>query len=161
MLEMVIENHAIRFGPRCAVSFQRTLRIPDDGRTYPLPPGLGAFRIHRVDNYKDRLPQEWQTDGGAFITMYQREALWIGFRGAAWKPNAVKIEIGGINALSGRKLEDMEAGARVDIDERKHNPFDFALWKSSKPEEPAWNSPWRNWSSSRVISGRAVRSIPN
>lgn len=44
--------------------------------------------------------------------------------------------------LSGRKLEDMEAGARVEIDKRKHNPFDFALWKSSKPGEPAWDSPW-------------------
>ena len=36
----------------------------------------------------------------------------------------------------------MEAGARVDIDKRKHNPFDFVLWKSSKPGEPAWDSPW-------------------
>ncbi len=44
--------------------------------------------------------------------------------------------------LSGRKLEDMEAGARVDIDERKQNPFDFALWKSLKPGEPFWDSPW-------------------
>ncbi|MFO7667303.1 MAG: cysteine--tRNA ligase [Desulfobacterales bacterium] len=44
--------------------------------------------------------------------------------------------------LSGRKLEDMEAGARVDIDERKRNPFDFALWKSLKPGEPFWDSPW-------------------
>lgn len=44
--------------------------------------------------------------------------------------------------LSGRKLEDMEAGARIDIDERKQNPFDFALWKSAKPGEPAWDSPW-------------------
>ena len=44
--------------------------------------------------------------------------------------------------LSGRKLEDMEAGARVDVDERKRNPFDFALWKSGKPGEPAWDSPW-------------------
>lgn len=44
--------------------------------------------------------------------------------------------------LSGRKLEDMEAGARVDIDKRKHNPFDFVLWKSSKPGEPTWESPW-------------------
>ena len=44
--------------------------------------------------------------------------------------------------LSGRRLEDMEAGARVEIDERKHNPFDFVLWKSSKPREPAWESPW-------------------
>jgi len=44
--------------------------------------------------------------------------------------------------LSGRKLEDMEAGARVDVDERKRNPFDFALWKSAKPGEPFWESPW-------------------
>jgi cysteinyl-tRNA synthetase len=44
--------------------------------------------------------------------------------------------------LSSRHLEDMEAGARVDIDERKENPMDFALWKSSKPGEPAWESPW-------------------
>ena len=44
--------------------------------------------------------------------------------------------------LSGRKLKDMEAGARVDVDERKRNPFDFALWKAAKPGEPAWDSPW-------------------
>jgi cysteinyl-tRNA synthetase len=48
----------------------------------------------------------------------------------------------GYGKLSGRKLEDMEAGARVDIDKRKHNPFDFVLWKSSKPGEPSWDSPW-------------------
>ena len=46
--------------------------------------------------------------------------------------------------LSSRKLEDMEAGARVQIDKRKKNPFDFALWKSSKPNEPYWKSPWGN-----------------
>ena len=44
--------------------------------------------------------------------------------------------------LSSRQLEDMQAGARVNIDERKENPMDFALWKSSKPGEPAWESPW-------------------
>ena len=44
--------------------------------------------------------------------------------------------------LSGRKLEDMQAGARVDIDNRKHHPMDFALWKSSKPGEPSWDSPF-------------------
>ena len=44
--------------------------------------------------------------------------------------------------LSGRKLADMEAGARVDVDPRKHSPFDFVLWKASKPGEPAWDSPW-------------------
>jgi len=44
--------------------------------------------------------------------------------------------------LSGRKLDEMTAGARVDIDARKRNPFDFALWKSAKPGEPSWDSPW-------------------
>jgi cysteinyl-tRNA synthetase len=44
--------------------------------------------------------------------------------------------------LSGRRLEDMQAGARINVDERKENPMDFALWKSSKPGEPAWDSPW-------------------
>jgi cysteinyl-tRNA synthetase len=44
--------------------------------------------------------------------------------------------------LSSRQLEDMQAGARVNIDERKENPMDFALWKFSKPGEPAWESPW-------------------
>ena len=44
--------------------------------------------------------------------------------------------------LSGRKPEDMLAGARVGVDPRKKNPMDFALWKSSKEGEPAWDSPW-------------------
>jgi cysteinyl-tRNA synthetase len=44
--------------------------------------------------------------------------------------------------LSGRRLEDMQAGARVKVDERKKNPFDFALWKGAKPGEPMWDSPW-------------------
>ena len=44
--------------------------------------------------------------------------------------------------LSGRSLDDMKAGARVDIDDRKRHPMDFALWKSAKPGEPSWESPW-------------------
>ena len=44
--------------------------------------------------------------------------------------------------LSGRKPEDMRAGARLEIDDRKQDPADFALWKSAKPGEPAWDSPW-------------------
>jgi len=44
--------------------------------------------------------------------------------------------------LSGRSLDDMKAGARVEVDERKHFPMDFALWKKAKPGEPFWESPW-------------------
>ena len=44
--------------------------------------------------------------------------------------------------LSHRALDGMEAGARIEVDERKEHPMDFALWKASKPGEPAWDSPW-------------------
>lgn len=44
--------------------------------------------------------------------------------------------------LSKRRLEELQAGARVEVDERKKDPLDFALWKASKPGEPAWESPW-------------------
>jgi cysteinyl-tRNA synthetase len=44
--------------------------------------------------------------------------------------------------LSGRQTDDQEAGARVVVDERKKHPADFALWKSTKPGEPSWSSPW-------------------
>jgi cysteinyl-tRNA synthetase len=46
--------------------------------------------------------------------------------------------------LSGRKLDDMQAGARIEIEELKEHPMDFALWKASKPGEPSWESPWGN-----------------
>ena len=48
----------------------------------------------------------------------------------------------GYGKLSGKNVEDLRAGARVDVDERKNDPLDFALWKASKPGEPAWESPW-------------------
>ncbi len=48
----------------------------------------------------------------------------------------------GYGKLSKRNLEEMQAGARVEIDEKKENPLDFALWKASKPGEPFWESPW-------------------
>ena len=44
--------------------------------------------------------------------------------------------------LSGRNIDDLESGARVDVDERKQDPLDFALWKAAKPGEPHWSSPW-------------------
>jgi cysteinyl-tRNA synthetase len=44
--------------------------------------------------------------------------------------------------LSGKALEDLQAGARVEVGEAKRDPLDFVLWKAAKPEEPAWDSPW-------------------
>ena len=48
----------------------------------------------------------------------------------------------GYGRLSGKNLEELQAGARVEVDERKRDPMDFALWKATKPGEPAWTSPW-------------------
>jgi cysteinyl-tRNA synthetase len=48
----------------------------------------------------------------------------------------------GYGKLSKRSLDEMQAGARVEVDERKRNPLDFALWKAAKPGEPSWDSPW-------------------
>ena len=81
------------------------MRIPDDNKNYPLPAGLGRFRIHRVDEYEDKVPKKWKKKNSFFITMYQREAVWIGFNGTNWKPNAVKVGIGKVNAISGDKWE--------------------------------------------------------
>ena len=44
--------------------------------------------------------------------------------------------------LSGQNIEDLQSGARIKVDERKNDPLDFAVWKSQKPGEPAWESPW-------------------
>lgn len=48
----------------------------------------------------------------------------------------------GYGKLSGQNLDDLEAGARINVSESKRNPMDFALWKAQKPGEPAWESPW-------------------
>ena len=48
----------------------------------------------------------------------------------------------GYGKLSGKNIEELESGARVEVDERKRDPLDFALWKASKPGEPSWESPW-------------------
>ena len=91
---------------RLSITFQRTLRIPDDGRSYPLPPGLGAFPLRRVKDFARRVPAAWRERGGYFIPMYQREALWISFRGERWRPNAVKVGVGGVNAISGQPWDE-------------------------------------------------------
>jgi cysteinyl-tRNA synthetase len=48
----------------------------------------------------------------------------------------------GYGRLSGKKIDDLRAGARVDVDEAKLDPLDFVLWKHAKPAEPSWSSPW-------------------
>ena len=113
----------------------------------------------------------WKTVAETYIASFQRDMIALGIAPADIEPRATehiadiinligKLEAKGFaysrdgdvyfpvgkfpdyGKLSGRSLEDMLAGARVDINLQKENPFDFALWKASKPGEPAWDSPW-------------------
>ncbi len=102
----------IAIGERFSVRFMRTLRIPDDGGAYPLPPGLGTFPLRRVADYRERVPENWREHGGVFLPMYQREAMWLSFAGAHWKPSAVKVAVGKVNALSGRPWHQRLQDAR-------------------------------------------------
>jgi hypothetical protein len=91
------------------VSFHRTLRIPDDGREYPLPPGLENFPVRHVDDYINNVPESWKEHGGVMLPMYQSEALWIdfhsfGFNGEKY-PFAVKVATGKIDAVSGKEWQ--------------------------------------------------------
>jgi hypothetical protein len=92
---------------RLTIHFQRTLRIPDDDKEYPLPPGLGRFPLRHVDDFAERVPEKWIEHGGVMFPMYQSEAMWICFsserdaeRGVRY-PFAVKVATGKISAVSG------------------------------------------------------------
>jgi cysteinyl-tRNA synthetase len=72
-------------------------------------------------------------------TLIQRGFAYVGTSGDVLYAVARFQDYG---RLSGRKLADLRAGARVEVDESKRDPLDFVLWKRAKPGEPAWDSPW-------------------
>ncbi|ROT36000.1 hypothetical protein SODALDRAFT_320466 [Sodiomyces alkalinus F11] len=81
------------------ITLNRTIRVPDNKRTNGLPPSRGTFPLFKVRDYPGRLPHDVEYKGGLFFPMYQREAMWIEF--SAEMPFAVKIFVGGVNAISG------------------------------------------------------------
>ena len=105
---------------RCRIEFQRTLRIPDDGKDYPLPPGLGAFPLRHLDDYAAELPESWRERGGVIAPMHQAEALWIDF--ASDYPFAIKVATGKICAITGD----------VWVDHLNCDPQDYAVL----PDQP-------------------------
>jgi len=66
----------------------------------------------------------------------------------------------GYGKLSGRDIDEMNAGARVEVDDRKRDPLDFALWKSAKPGEPHWDSPWGQGRPGWHIESEAALGVP-
>jgi hypothetical protein len=100
-LDVTVAGNAVRIGERFSVTFHRTLRIPVDDRSYPLPPGLGRLPVHRFRDVVERESGGSLAMDELFVPLSQGEALWLGFEAASWKPNAVKIGVGGVNAVSG------------------------------------------------------------
>ena len=90
----------------CSISFQRTLRIPDDGSDYPLPPGFGCFSLRHLDDYANQLSAEWSARGGILMPMHQAEAMWINFSAHAAYPFAVKVATGKVCAITGDSWVD-------------------------------------------------------
>ena len=97
---------------RLRIDFQRTLRIPDDGKDYPLPPGLGSFPLKHVDDFVKTIPEKWVEHGGVMLPMYQSEALWLNFNSDyisehdIYYPFALKVATGKINAVTGDNWTD-------------------------------------------------------
>lgn len=107
MMELRNDQLVVRFpevheDATVGIEFQRTLRIPDDGTDYPLPPGLGRFPLRHVDDFADRVPAPWMEHGGVMLPMYQSEALWLNFSGDY--PFAIKVATGKIDAVTGEAL---------------------------------------------------------
>src|SRR5690606_33426256 len=84
-----------------SIDFQRTLRIPDDNREYPLPPGMGRFPVRHVDDFAARVPERWLSHGGVTLPMYQSEAMWLNFDSPQDYPFAIRIAAGKIDAVTG------------------------------------------------------------
>ncbi len=78
----------------------------DDGKHYPLPPGLGAFPLRHIEDFADRVPEAWRERAGVMMPLYQAEAIWISFSANWWSggsyPCAIKVAAGKINAISGK-----------------------------------------------------------
>ncbi len=90
---------------KLTINFIRTLRIPDDEKSYPLPPGLGNFPLRHVEDFADSVPADWNKHGGIMLPMYQSEAMWLSFSRNEY-PFAVKISAGKICAVTGEEFSN-------------------------------------------------------
>lgn len=105
------------------IAFQRTLRVPDDGREHWLPPGLGAFPLREISNFGVRVPASWRERGGVVLPMWQAEACWLSFQSSTGYPMAVKVAAGMVNALTGKPWQDALDHAEQDFMEVPTQPW--------------------------------------
>lgn len=142
-----LNNDSIKFSfpdvspdAKFSLHFQRTLRIPDDGDAYPLPPGLGLFPTKHVDDFKDKVDPKWVERGGIMLPMYQSEALWINFQphyaaGRGRYPFAIKVATGKVSAVTGNE------------------------WKSGLNEKDYLISPKQPWLDGYVVKKGVIKQF--
>ena len=94
-----VDDDVLVMGP-VRVSFQRTLRIPEQG-IHSLPPSLGSFPLRRVEDYPATVPGAWLGRGGVMLPVYQREAMWLRFHSD--EPAALQVGVGKVCAVSGEQ----------------------------------------------------------
>ena len=91
-----------------SIDFQRTLRLPDDGKSHPLPPGFGGFPLRHIEDFDLGKSEALKKRGGVIMPMFQADALWLNFHplveddDSAEYPIAVKIGTGKVCAVSGK-----------------------------------------------------------
>ena len=98
--------NSLKDGQGLNISFHRTIRMPDDDKLHQLPGSLGIFPIYNVNAYANRLPDNIVQQGGVFLPMWQREALWINFDTPYRQKYALRIFVGRINAVSGLSMDE-------------------------------------------------------
>ena len=120
------------------VSFERTIRVPDNHNTIALPPSLGQFPLYKTQDYVETLPKQMAAKGGLFMPMFrkssasikgakrsgtdhitEREAMWIKFDSLG--RFAVKIYVGGVNAISGLPINRSPAAKLSDDSSKDHD----------------------------------------
>ena len=143
-----------------SLEFQRTLRIPDDGNTYPLPPGLGRFPLRHVHDFSEHVPPEWRERQGVMLPMYQSEALWIA------SPLTMPPAGAQHTRLQSRlpRANGAQSAARHGLPFRARAP-DRTRTMSSFRVSPGWmassSSAGKSGSSSQFPSAWGSRSKPN
>lgn len=106
MLEVRLKAERVFIGERFSVSFQRTQRVARDLRGAP-PPSWGALPVHSFRDCPARPPHAPEGDNVFFIPLAAEEAVWLGFGAPEWKPNALKVGVGGRNAVSGAEWDEV------------------------------------------------------
>ncbi|MFQ5704465.1 MAG: hypothetical protein ACE5HT_10640 [Gemmatimonadales bacterium] len=101
---LIVSFPEVHRDAKMRIDFQRTLRIPDDDRDYPLPAGLGRFPLRHVDDFAENVPASWVEHGGIMLPMYQAEAMWLNF--SVSYPFVVKVATGKINTVTGEPWKD-------------------------------------------------------